>query len=86
MAVPWEQIVEIALVDRPGGRLAGLRLASPRGHGWPVGRWLIGLARRVDAGYDWLLAPSDGDAELLSRILLRYCIDPNARWHYLGAE
>ena len=33
VAVPWEQIAEIALVDRPGGRLAGLRLGSPRGHG-----------------------------------------------------
>jgi hypothetical protein len=84
--VPWEQVAEIALVDRLGGRLAGLRLRSPRGDSQPVGRWLTGIARRVDAGYDWLLAPSDGDAELLSRILLRYCIDPRARQHYLAAE
>ena len=86
VAVPWEQVAEIALVDRLGGRLAGLRLRSPRGDGPPVGRWLTGIARRLDAGYDWLLAPSDGDAELLSRILLRYCIDPRARRHYLAAE
>jgi hypothetical protein len=86
VAVPWEQIAEIALVDRLDGRLAGLRLRSSRGDGPPAQRWLASIARRLDAGYDWLLAPSDGDAELLGRILLRYCIDPRARRHYLGAD
>jgi len=86
VAVPWEQVGEIALVDRRDGRLAALRLRAPLGDGAPVGRWLAGIARRVDAGYDWLLAPSDGDAELFSRILLRYCIDPRARRRYLASD
>jgi hypothetical protein len=86
VAVPWEQVAEIALVDRGSGRLAALRLRPPLGDSGPVGRWLAGIARRLDAGYDWLLAPSDGDAELLSRILLRYCIDRRARRQYLAAD
>jgi len=85
-AVPWEQVGEIGLVDRRYGRLAALRLRAPPGDSAAVGRWLAGIARRVDAGYDWLLAPSDGDAELLSRILLRYCIDPHARRRYLATD
>jgi hypothetical protein len=83
--VPWEQIGEIALANRRQGRLAALRLRSPVQRGGPGGGLLAAAARRFSGGYDWLLAPRDGDAALFSRILLRYCIDPRARRRYLAA-
>ena len=78
-SVPWEQIGDIALVQMPRRQGVGLRLR-------PEARWRLPAAwraaqRRISADVDFLLFPADGDCELLGRVLLRYCIDREARRH-----
>jgi hypothetical protein len=76
-AVPWEQIGEIGLAQLPTRQVVGLRLRSGSGGRLPT---LLGaLSRRVSSGFDFLLVPGDGDCDRLGRMLLRYCIDRQAR-------
>jgi hypothetical protein len=75
--VPWEQIGEIALVLMPRRAAVGLRLRP----GASVRLTAPGRAaqRRITSDVDYLLFPADDDSELLGRVLLRYCIDREAR-------
>ncbi len=75
--LPWERIAEISLVAQRGRPAVGLRRRTAGDRG--VGGRIATLRRRLTSGCDWLLAPADGDAELLGRVLLRYCIDPRLR-------
>jgi hypothetical protein len=80
--IPWDRIAEISLVARRGRPAIGLRLRSPAPE--HSGRASAGgLRRRLTSGFDWLLVPRDGNAELLGRVLLRYCIDPRQRRRHL---
>jgi hypothetical protein len=76
-AVPWEQIGEIALAQLPTRQAVGLRLRPGAVSRLPAA--LRTLQRRVGSDFDFLLLPADGDRELLGRVLLRYCIDREAR-------
>jgi hypothetical protein len=48
---------------------AAVRLPAP----------LRAAQRRLSSDVDFLLFPADGECELLGRVLLRYCIDREAR-------
>jgi hypothetical protein len=75
--VPWEQIAEIALVQLPRRQAIGLRLRAEAAVRLPAP--LRAAQRRLSSGVDFLLFPADGECELLGRVLLRYCIDREAR-------
>jgi hypothetical protein len=75
--VPWTGIAEIAAVEMRGRLGIGLRWRP--GVGGISPRFLTPLRRLVAAGFDALASPEAGDAELLARVLLRYCFDPKAR-------
>ncbi|HLI27582.1 MAG TPA: hypothetical protein VKZ60_10945 [Chloroflexota bacterium] len=80
-SVAWEGIGEIGLAEQRGQRGVGLRLRPAHAAVGP--RWRV--PARLLGGFDLVLWPRDGDAELLGRVLLRYCIDPRARRRYLAA-
>jgi hypothetical protein len=75
----WESIAEIGLVGSPGRLAVGLRLRPDQQPRRGPAGWFGAVHRRLSSGFDVLLAPADGDCELLGRALLRYCIDPQAR-------
>lgn len=77
--LPWDRIAEIGLVEGPRQRAVGLRLyGDERGDTGTAGV-VDGLGRLLRGGFDLLIAPALGEHHLLSRVLLRYCIDPTAR-------
>lgn len=76
-ALPWEQIGEIALAQLPTRQAVGLRLRPGAVSHLPAA--LRALQWRVGSDFDFLLLPADSDCEMLGRVLLRYCIDREAR-------
>jgi len=83
--IPWERIAEISLVNQRRRQAVGLRL-RPTSADVSGAAFLDGLRRRLTSGCDWLLVPRDGNAELLGRVLLRYCIDPRQRRRLLPEQ
>ncbi len=81
--VAWEQIGEIALAQLPARQAVGLRLRPGAASGLPTP--LRAMQRRVCSDFDFLLFPADGKCDLLGRVVLRYCIDREARRRFAGA-
>jgi hypothetical protein len=75
--IPWEAIGEIGLASTLTRAAVGLRLRPGALGGDQEG------ARRgaspLTSGFQYLLYPVDGGAEMLGRVLLRYCVDRKAR-------
>ena len=76
--IGWERLAEISRVRTPS-LAVGLRLHPSADPSSRFVRWLGGVARRLQAGYDLILLPDDGDCDRLARVLLRYCLDPTVR-------